>query len=455
MRLRNLIVVGSTFVSLSTGARALGAQIEALPTEDQKGPKVHRPTLDPVPNMPGWKGAVLQGTTNTTGHRFIVPSLDVMQPVGVLLVPLDPSAKLTLKVFKDDFEKPLKESSTNGSAPARLQVRTQGPLRLTVSSAQGTGRYQLLMMVGSEIKPPVPSLFVPISMAGKPAATAVAAPASQAAADDESGKSGGSNPVLWIIAGALLLIVAMLGMMLMRRNSAGKTPLILLAIAISGASASYLSAQQQPLGYDVGEPEKVPMKEVVSQEAVEWIEWLVKKQSEQAAAILELFEALTPKDEELEPKYAGMPGIPTACVSAIPKGTETAIGDVDWSGPCGDCFAQAHDSVASTLMRFEKLRRMNAQTKEVYEKSLAFGDAMSGVGGFRSALQWQKIRMGITEQMNKYYQVYDDKVEELSADLVSSMKTVAACEDKYFNNPSWYDRYGFMFVTPVVDRHRR
>ena len=455
MRLRNLIVVGSTFVSLSTGARGLGAQIEAVPTDDPKGPKVHRPTLDPVPNMPGWKGAVLQGTTNTTGQRFIIPSLDVMQPVGVLLVPLDPNAKLTLKVFKDDFKKSLKESSTNGSAPARFQVRTQGPLRLSVSSTQGTGRYQLLMMVGTEIKPPVPSLFVPISMAGMPAATAAAAPASQASADDAGGKRGSGSPVLWIIAGALLLIVAMLGMMLMRRNSAGKAPLIILAIAIAGASATYLSAQQQPLGYDVDQPEpvKVPLKEVVSQEATEWIEWLVKKQNEQAAAILELFEALTPKDEELEPKYDGMPGIPTACVNAAPKGT--AIGDVDWEGPCGDCFAQAHDSVANTLMRFEKLRRMNAQTQDIYDKSLAFGDAMSGVGGFRSAVGWQKIRQGITEQMKKYYGVYDDKVEELSADLVSSMKTVAACEEKYFNNPSWYDRYGFMFVKPVVDRHRR
>ena len=455
MRLRNLIVVGSTFASLSTGAGALGAQIEALPTDDPKGPKVHRPVLDPVPDMPGWKGAVLQGTANTVGQRFVISSLDVMQPVGVMLVPLDPNAKLTLKVFKDDFDKPLKESSTNGSAPARFQVRTQGPLRLTVSSAQGTGRYQLLMMVGSEIKPPVPSLFVPISMAGRPAATAVATPASQSSADNAGGKSGNSSPVLWMIAGALLLIVVMLGMMLMRRNSARKAPLVLLAVGIAGAFASYVSAQQQPLGYDVDAPEKVPLKEVVSQEAVEWIEWLVKKQNEQAAAILELFEALTPKDEELEPKYAGMPGIPTSCVSAIPKGTATAIGDVDWAGPCGECFAQAHDSVANTLMRFEKLRRMNAQTKDIYDKSLAFGDAMSGAGGFRTALGWQKIRKGITEQMDKYYEVYDDKVEELSAALVSSMKTVAACEAQYFNNPSWYDRYGFMFVTPIVDRHKR
>jgi hypothetical protein len=305
-------------------------------------------------------------------------------------------------------------------------------------------------MVGSEIKPPVRSLFVPISMAGAPAATASAA-GSQAPRSEE--KTGGTPAVLWIIAAALLAIGFLLAVLVMRKNKGQKAMSILVAILLPVSMGSYLMAQD--LGMDIGEPEKVPIKEVISEEATEWIEWLVKRQNEQAAAILELFEALTPKDEALEPKYAGMPGIPTACVSSIPQGTAKAIGDVDWTGPCGECFAEAHDSVAATLQRFEKLRRVNATTKEVYDKSMAFGDAASKVGGIVTAAEWMKIRKGIAEEMDKYYVIYDDKVEELSATLVSSLKKVAACEDKYFKNPSWYDRYGFMFVNPVVERHRR
>ena len=57
--------------------------------------------------------------------------------------------------------------------------------------------------------------------------------------------------------------------------------------------------------------------------------------------------------------------------------------------------------------------------------------------------------------MDDYNSIYDDKVEELSGALVSSLQKVAACEAQYFKNESWYERYGFMFVTPIVERHRR
>jgi hypothetical protein len=65
VRLRNLMVVGSAFAILSVGAQAGGAQIAALPKQDSKGPKVHRPVLDRVPDMPGWTGTALKGTTGT------------------------------------------------------------------------------------------------------------------------------------------------------------------------------------------------------------------------------------------------------------------------------------------------------------------------------------------------------------------------------------------------------
>jgi hypothetical protein len=57
--------------------------------------------------------------------------------------------------------------------------------------------------------------------------------------------------------------------------------------------------------------------------------------------------------------------------------------------------------------------------------------------------------------MDKYYVVYDDKLEELKEALIASLQEVGKCEAQYFKNPSWYDRYGFMFINPVVERHRR
>ena len=422
----------------------------------KKGPPVHRIIVKDEPRLNGLKFAAVEGKADARGYRFLVPSLDVMQPVGVLLVALDGGNDLELALFKDDFEKPVKQATTNDRSTARFQIRTMGPLRIKVSSTSGVKRYQLLVVVGKETKPAVPSLYVPVSMAGTPIAANAAAATNTS--DSASRASGGSSMVMWIIAGSLVLIVAMLGLMLLRKGKSQRIVSVLFVIAIPVAAVSVLHAQgtlsEEAQNYDPLKPEPVSYQDIVD-EGVEWAKWVMEKQNEHSKAILELFEALTPRDETLEPQYAGMPGIPTACVSKIPPGTPAGINEVDWTGPCGECFAEAHDSVATTLQRFEKLRRVNAQTKDIYDKSIAFGDGVAGVGGVIAASGWMKVRQGIRDKMDEYYVTYDDKVEELSGALVSALHKVAACEAKYFNNQSWYDRYGFMFVTPIVDRHRR
>jgi hypothetical protein len=421
----------------------------------KKGPPVHTVNVKQEAGLPGWKVAALKGQASAIGHRLVVPSLDVMQPVSVMLVALD-DGNIDLELYKD-FEKPLKKATARRGTPARFDVRTMGPLRIRVSSSSGSSQYKLLVAVGDEIKRPVPSLFIPISMAGTTVA-ATAATSTAAAAQEAPAAGKGQSPVMWIIAGALVLIAAMLGIMLMRRNKSNKAMSILLAVMIPAAAVTALKAQgtvsQEAADYDPLKPEPVPFKDQILEEA-EWVKELIKKQHDMAEAILDLYEALTKEDEELEPRYSGMPGIPTACVSKTPTGTAAAIGDVDWTGPCGECFTAAHDSISTTLQRFEKLRRVNAQTKEVYDKSLAFGDAAAGLGNIITAGEWQKIRHGIKKKMDDYNSIYDDKVEELSGALVSSLQKVAACEAQYFKNESWYERYGFMFVTPIVERHRR
>jgi hypothetical protein len=175
------------------------------------------------------------------------------------------------------------------------------------------------------------------------------------------------------------------------------------------------------------------------------------------SAFMDFYEALTADDANAWPEYSppGMPGIPTACMAPIPPGVAKAINEVAWTGPCGECYEDAHKDIEKVLQRFEKLRRVHARTVRVYNTSIAFGGAASMVGGIITAAEWMKIRNGIEETYKNYNGVYDAKVVELTAALTAALQKVAACEMKYFNNPSWYDRYGFMFVNPVVERHRR
>jgi hypothetical protein len=287
--------------------------------------------------------------------------------------------------------------------------------------------------------------------------------AAQGSAVDASPKSGTSS-VLWVIAAALAVIIALLAMMMFRKKGAQKSVVLLFALGLSAFGTLQIHAQginaKDPMAYDPLAPEPIDYKDVALEYAKELIveySKQIEKYGEMLNEFAGLYEALTSSDEDSWPQYSppGMPGIPTACVSSVPAGVAKSINDVDWTGPCGQCFEAAHKDIETTLQRFEKLRRLHKQTEEVYKQSIAFGDAASQVGKIVTALGWVTIRKEIKESMDKYYVVYDDKLEELKVALIASLQKVAKCEAQYFKNPSWYDRYGFMFVNPVVERHRR
>src|SRR5687768_11735519 len=177
--MRIVLIVSALLAFPSASATAQMDEAGASTLQGKQGPPVYKPALKKLPETPRWKTAILQGSANTEGHRFHIPSLDLLQPVAVILVAPNAADDLTLKLFKDDFTKPLRESSTDDRGIARFQIRTQGDLRMIVSSKEGVKGYQLIVMVGDEVKIPVPSLFVPVSYAGVPLG---AAPANVAAA---------------------------------------------------------------------------------------------------------------------------------------------------------------------------------------------------------------------------------------------------------------------------------
>jgi hypothetical protein len=309
-------------------------------------------------------------------------------------------------------------------------------------------------MVGDEIKVPVPSLFVPISYAGAPPSSAQPAKAGSGSASNGASAagaspSGGTSIVTWIIAGSLIVIMGLLVWIAFRRKSTAGTAAPLLLISLAAAAPFKSSAQSM----------SPPLPIVRVQVWVDIVGPSWKAIPSSFVAFQDLYKALTATDQGYWPQYTppGMPGIPTACVSEKPiGGIAMGINEVNWSNPkCEKCYEASHKEIEKVLQRFEKLRRVNGRTKEVYDLSMTFGNGVAMVGGIITTAEWMKIRNGIKENMAKYYVTYDAKVVELTDALVAALQKVGACELEFFNNPSWYDRYGFMFVTPVVERHRR
>ena len=135
----------------------------------------------------------------------------------------------------------------------------------------------------------------------------------------------------------------------------------------------------------------------------------------------------------------GQPKIPSQC---------------EGNADCGACYESAQADLKHLRFSLEKLRVIGSWTKKFTDKSIAFGDSVSGVHGV-AGLGWQPERARIQESYDQFGKVYDAKYEELIGDLEGALRKVGQCEATHFKTADWYDRYGFIYYTFMADRYRR
>lgn len=160
-----------------------------------------------------------------------------------------------------------------------------------------------------------------------------------------------------------------------------------------------------------------------------------------AARLLHGYAILTASDGGCVPDTspAGMQAVPSMCAG---------------SAECRACYAQAYDRLNKLRFTFEKLRCVYATTKDIGKKGMSFGDTVSPIHGV-SGLAWQVERTKIEAALKTLNQSYDTKYAELLGKLGQSMQEINTCEARYFGNPDWYARYGFMYQTFMTDRYKR
>lgn len=153
-------------------------------------------------------------------------------------------------------------------------------------------------------------------------------------------------------------------------------------------------------------------------------------------------EKLSPDDDQYEPDYdpPGTPELPSLCKD---------------SQKCEDCFKQPYADLQNTRFRFDKLRRINRATKNMLRDAISFGDAAASAAGGLAGLAWNTEKTKIRASEASFNNSYDAKYEELLATLKNNLLGIAACEEKIFNNPSWYDRFGFMYLNFMAEAYRR
>lgn len=195
--------VHSRIVAVAVAALLAGASAAPL-TAQMEDEHAQRLTPKEEPDLPDGKYAFAEGAAGSPGHRFYLENLSVLQPVTVTLIARNPGDEIRLALGKYRYDEPDRTATTDAEGVARERLRTQGELKIEVSSSGAPKPYLLSVWVGKEVTPEMPPLLVPASQV-----------------EDAGGGSGfdlGGSPVLWVIAVALIGILALLAKIVLSKG---------------------------------------------------------------------------------------------------------------------------------------------------------------------------------------------------------------------------------------------
>ena len=160
-----------------------------------------------------------------------------------------------------------------------------------------------------------------------------------------------------------------------------------------------------------------------------------------ASDLLDAYKALSNDDAKADGDYnpPGSPEVPASC-------------EQGGTGACQSCYGEAYESLNRVRHNLERLRAVRQSTEEFYRASTSFGDNVSGIHGV-AGLAWQAERRKIEASFKGFQQAYVKKHAQLMGDLKAALEKIGACEAKFYDNPDWYNRFGFIYYTFMESRY--
>jgi hypothetical protein len=167
-------------------------------------------------------------------------------------------------------------------------------------------------------------------------------------------------------------------------------------------------------------------------------DWTAKNQFQN---LLNDYKDLTPQDGAFDPNYTppGMPEVPVSCA-----GKEG----------CSECYTDAYGQLDKVRVNFEQLRVLYGSTMNWTKAEIAFGDSIAGSVGV-GGLEWVVQRRKIEASVGTLNKAYDNKYNQLLGRLKQALMAISNCEARQYNDPDWYNRFGYMFYTFMATRYQR
>lgn len=427
MKISNLL-----FLAMLMGLSFISVPVSSQPFTLDKELKPVKLLLKNVKDHKGAKASAAKGETSAKGDFYYVKGASMFQPIDIFLAS-SKGENITMEIVKNNWKDIKMKASTSddpdGIANIKLRVYGEFGIRI-LSDTEGSG-YQLLVYASPEMKNALASPFVAMQQTGiktlEPGSLAV-------------------SPLTMILGGLVIILLVVLIFMIIKKREKVAVIVFLLALL----PQQLLQAQagsRHGIGIDYDEIWKAIQGEQ-AEKLVERIKKL-REQAENFENFIENYKGLG--DCMSMPLPPGMPSIPSFC----PEQDEGASGTLngDNSGDCTRCFIEARMQFNEVRYNLEQLRIIYRCTKDFAEKSIAFGDDVSGIHGV-SGIAWQAQRGKIENSVKGLQSAYDTKLAELLGKLKQSLMEMAVCEEQ-FGTPDWYDRYGYMYYEFVAEKYKR
>jgi hypothetical protein len=163
---------------------------------------------------------------------------------------------------------------------------------------------------------------------------------------------------------------------------------------------------------------------------------LIRQLADNYSALTDLDQAL---QGHIQDDHSG-PDVPTSC------------GQGSASPTCAECYARAYGEVNFTRNTLERLRTIVARTLNFIRNAEGLGDSVSGVHGV-SGLSWQYAKIGVEQGKESFLRSSRAKYDALVQNMRRALDMVDQCERQNFNNPDWYNRYGFMYFNFIKEAY--
>ena len=345
-------------------------------------------------------------TQTDPSQYFFVEGVSIYSPDYVGITADDPSLGMKVSLHKETWEQAAISGHTDGEGHWETKFKTTGDFGIQVVPDKLPAKYSIIVWVGKEVDPQLPSPFVYSSSTG--------------------GVWLSSKTIIISIVG--LVIVAIVAVLLFRSRSKAVT-----ACLVFGLGLCLLL----PMPTSLGAQDMSDLKNLTK--ALDYLKKFLELEKNNKK-MWDDSNPLSPGEAAPDMDRRG-PTMPSSCA-----------GERQSSEECR-CFAAAAERLNKNRLMLEKMRIMVANQKAFKDKAIALGNSYAQLHTLMG-LQWIGIRThDIEEPYAQFKTIANQKHQLLMAAIQDSLKTISACEAK-MGERDWYEKYGFVYYEFLYDAYK-